>query len=104
MILLLIWQQGDVFLLSTGYVVVSAIGVMLYSGILIQHLRKQEFTKQFNFQTIQFPLKEIFSFSIPLLTTNFVYMIRHQLVVVLLVYFRNTVDVAAFALYSLWAI
>lgn len=95
-ILLLIWQQGDVFLLSTGYVVVSAIGVMLYSGILIQHLRKQEFTKQFNFQTIQFPLKEIFSFSIPLLTTNFVYMIRHQLVVVLLVYFRNTVDVAAF--------
>jgi O-antigen/teichoic acid export membrane protein len=95
-ILLLIVLQGDVYLLSTGYVLASAVGVTLYSGILIQHLRKQEFSKLFNYQTIRFPLKEVFSFSIPLLTTNFVYLIRHQLVVVLLEYFRSTADVAAF--------
>ena len=95
-ILLLITLQGNVYLLSTGYVLASAIGVALYTGILIQHLRKQEFSKHFDFQTIKFPVKEVFGFSIPLLTTNFVYLIRHQLVVVLLQYFRSTVDVAAY--------
>lgn len=95
-ILLLIFLQGNVYLLSTGYVVASAIGVVLYIGILIQHLRKQEFAKMFNFQTIKFPIREVFSFSIPLLTTNFVYLLRHQLVVVFLEHFRGTVDVAAY--------
>src|SRR5258706_14623663 len=89
-IFLLIFLQGNVYLLSTGYVVASAIGVALYIGILIQHLRKQEFAKMFNFKTIKFPIKEVFTFSITLLTTNFVYLLRHQLLVVFLEHFLGT--------------
>jgi O-antigen/teichoic acid export membrane protein len=95
-ILLLIGVHGNVYWLSTGYVIASALGVALYSVILIQHLRKQEFSRNFSFGTMKFPAREVFGFSIPLLTTNFVYLIRHQLVVVLLQYFKSTVDVAAF--------
>jgi O-antigen/teichoic acid export membrane protein len=95
-IFLLIGVHGNVYLLSIGYLIASALGVALYSVILIQHLRKQEFSRNFSFRTMQFPAREVFGFSIPLLTTNFVYLIRHQLVVVLLQYFRSTVDVAAF--------
>jgi len=45
---------------------------------------------------MKFPVREIFGFSLPLLTANFVYLMRHQLVVVLLEYFGGSVNVASF--------
>ena len=95
-ILLLISLHGNVYLLSMGYVVAGAVGVTIYTVILIQHLRNQEFSKHFNVQRLEFPVREIFAFSFPFLTTNFVYLIRSHLVVALLGYFRSTLDVAAF--------
>jgi O-antigen/teichoic acid export membrane protein len=86
----------NVYFLTAGYVLAGAAGVALYGVILVQHLRKQEYAKEFSLKTIKFPVKEVFSFSLPLLTTNFVYLGRHQLVVVLLEYFHNTVQVASY--------
>jgi len=95
-VLLVILFRSNVFYLSAGYMASGALGVIIYSGILIQYIRNQEFWKQFNIQKIKFPIKEVFRFSIPLLTTNFVYILRSHLVVVLLGYFHGTLDVAAF--------
>lgn len=95
-VLLLILLDRNVFFLSTGYVAAGAFGIVIYFGILIRDLRNQELWKHFSFQKIKFPVKEIFGFSTPLLTTNFVYLIRSQLVIVLLEYFRSTTDVAAY--------
>ncbi len=96
-VLLLMLLGLNVYFLSTGYVVAGALGVTIYSGILIRDLRQnRELWKHFDFQKIKFPIKEIFGFSTPLLTTNLVYVIRSQLVVVLLQYFRSTLDVATF--------
>lgn len=95
-VLSLVLLGSDVYFLAIGYLVAGALGVMIYSGILLRDLRSQDLGKHFSVQSIQFPAKEIFGFSIPLLTTNFVYLFRHQLVVVMLQYFRGTVDVAAF--------
>jgi O-antigen/teichoic acid export membrane protein len=86
----------NVYFLTAGFVLAGAAGVMLYAVILIKHLRKQEYSKQFSLKTIKFPVREVFGFTLPLLTTNFVYLGRHQLVVVLLEYFQNTVHVASF--------
>jgi O-antigen/teichoic acid export membrane protein len=95
-VLLLILLHGNVYFLSIGYIAAGAIGIIIYYGILIRDLRNQESWKHFNIQKIKFPVKEIFSFSAPLLTSNFVYMIRTQLVIILLEYFRSTLDVAAY--------
>ena len=95
-VLLLIYSRSDVFFLSIGYIAAAAIGVTIYSGILIRDLRNQELWKHVSLQAIRFPVKEIFGFSAPLLTSNFAYMIRTQLVIVLLEYFRSTLDVAAY--------
>jgi O-antigen/teichoic acid export membrane protein len=95
-VLLLILLQSDVYFLSAGNLIAGALGVLIYSGILVRDLRKQEIWKHFSFRRVKFPVTEIFSFSLPLLTTNFVYLIRSQMVVVLLEYFRSTTDVAAF--------
>jgi O-antigen/teichoic acid export membrane protein len=95
-VLLLILFHENVYFLSIGYIAAGAIGIVIYYGILIRDLRSQELWNRFNIQKIKFPVKEIFSFSAPLLTSNFVYMIRTQLVIILLEYFRNTLDVAAY--------
>ena len=95
-VLLLILFRSNVYFLSTGYIAAGALGILIFYGILIHDLRRQESWKHFNRQKIKFPIKEIFRFSTPLLTSNFVYILRTQLVIVLLGYFRSTLDVAAY--------
>jgi O-antigen/teichoic acid export membrane protein len=95
-VLLLVLFHGNVYFLSVGYIVAGAIGIIIYYGILIRDFRNQELWKHFNLQRIQFPIKEVLGFSAPLLTSSFVYMIRTQLVIILLEYFRSTLDVAAY--------
>lgn len=95
-IVLLISLRSNVYFLAIGYVAADVFGAILYSGILIRDLRNQGLSKHFNIRTIQFPVKEVFGFSVPLLTTNLVYMVRSQLVIVMLGYFRGTTDVAAY--------
>ncbi len=95
-VLLLILFRSNVYFLSIGYIATGALGITIYYGILIRDLRRQELWKHFNIQKIKFPIKEIFRFSTPLLTSNFVFILRTQLVIVLIGYFRNTLDVAAY--------
>ena len=94
-LMLLLWG-GDVYLLSAGYLAAAVLGLTLYSGILLRDLRKQVIWEHLRMRNIKFPIKEIFSFSLPLLTTNLVYVLRSQLVVVIIQYFHTTVDVAAY--------
>ena len=95
-VLSIILLNSNVYFLSAGYVAASALGVIIFSGVLIQSLRNQELWKHFNIQKIKFPIKEVFVFSIPLLTTNLVFILRSQLVIVMLKYFHGTLDVASF--------
>lgn len=95
-VLLLILFRGDVYFLSAGHLVAAVFGVALYSGILLRDLRNQEIWQHFRIRNIKFPIREIFGFSLPLLTTNMVYMLRSQLVIVFIQYFHTTVDVAAY--------
>jgi O-antigen/teichoic acid export membrane protein len=92
----LILFQSDVYFLSIGFVLAGAIGIIIYYGILMRDLQKQDLWKHFNRRHINFPIKEIFGFSTPLLTSNFVFMARTQLVIVMLEYFQSTIDVAAY--------
>lgn len=95
-IILLISLHSNVYFLASGYVIADVFGAVIYTGILIHDLRKQGLSKHFNIRTLKFPVKEVFGFSAPLFTTNIVYLIRSQLVIVILEYFRSTLDVAAY--------
>lgn len=95
-VLLLILFRSDVYFLSIGFILAGAIGIIIYYGILIRDLRQQDLWKHFDRRHISFPVKEIFGFSTPLLTSSFVFMARTQLVIVMLEYFQTTIDVAAY--------
>ena len=95
-VLLLVLLGYNANFLATGFVIVGALGVAIYSWILVRDIRQQELGKHFDARNLSFPVKEIFGFSIPLFTTNIVYVLRSQLVIVLLGYFQTTRDVASF--------
>lgn len=95
-VLLLIFWGRDAYLLAWGYLMASILGVVLYSGILIRHLRKSDLFQHLDIQHIQFPVREIFGFSIPLLSSDLVFLLRSSLPVIMLGYFSSTIDVASF--------
>jgi O-antigen/teichoic acid export membrane protein len=95
-VLLLILSQSGVRLLAVGYLFAGFLGVLIYTIVLIRLLRSQGLFQCFNLKTLQMPFREVFGFSIPLLTTDMVFLMRSSLVVVFLEYFNSTVDVATF--------
>jgi len=95
-VVLLILAHSDVFFLAGGYMAAGVFGIVLYLWILMRALRQQGLFQHFNLRTITLPVREVFSFSLPLLASDFVFVLRSSLVVVLLEYFQSTTDVAAF--------
>lgn len=96
-VLLLVWLRSDVYFLTIGYLVAGGLGAMSYVGVFVHLIRSnQELLEHFNIRMIKFPVKEVFGFSIPLLTTDLVFLMRESLVVVMLQYFRSTSDIASF--------
>lgn len=95
-VVLLMLRQSDVFFLAGGYLLASALGVAIYAVILIQLLQRQGLLRHWSFRTINIPAREVFSFSVPLLATDLVMVLRGSLVIVLLGYFGSTIEVAAF--------
>jgi O-antigen/teichoic acid export membrane protein len=93
---LLIVGHSDVYFLAGGYLAAGALGVGLYGIILFNVLRKQGLFAHFNRFAIKIPAREVFAFTIPLLTSDLVYILMNSSDAVLLEHFRGSVDVAAF--------
>jgi O-antigen/teichoic acid export membrane protein len=95
-VLILILLHGDVFFLATGYLITSIVVIPVYALILFKSLRKQGLFLQFDPRKIVFPVGAIFAFTIPLLTTDLLYVLMESMDAVLLGYYRGTSDIATF--------
>lgn len=95
-VLLVFVLRGDVFMLALGYVAGGVIGTFVYVTMIVQLLREEGLLARFDPRRIEWPIRETFGFSIPLLTTDVVYILRSSAVVVMLEFFRGTRDVAEF--------
>jgi O-antigen/teichoic acid export membrane protein len=94
-LLLVLGHQGVVFL-AAGYVLSAALGVGLYLVMLERLLRKEGLFERFSLSSTQIPAREIFSFTIPLLSSDLVYTAMNTSDVVLLGHYGGATDVAAF--------
>jgi O-antigen/teichoic acid export membrane protein len=94
-LLLVLGNQGVVFL-AAGYVASGALGVALYSVMLYRMLRSERLLEHFSFGTIEVPAREVLSFTVPLLTSDLVYMAMNTSDVIMLGHFGGAADVAAF--------
>ncbi|MBX3011398.1 MAG: flippase [Caldilineaceae bacterium] len=94
-VLLLIFGHSNVFFLAVGYVTAGLIGIGICTVLLWRSLRSEGLLAQFNRHTIIVPWREILVFTIPLLTSDLVYVVMNAMDAVMLEYFGNTADVAA---------
>jgi len=95
-VILLVVGKSDVFFLASGYVVAGVLGVIFYLVLLLQTFYKQGLFQHFVLRRIQMPVREIFGFSLPLLMSNLVHIVRGALVIILLEHFHPTSEVANF--------
>lgn len=94
-VLLLILGHSSVRFLATGYLAAGTLGVAIYTVILFRALQDQDLFQHFSLRTIKVPAAELLAFTIPLLTSDLVYVVMNTVDAVLLEHFQGTVDVAA---------
>jgi len=95
-VLVVVILKGSVEMLAAGYLIGSLLGLVLYAAIMLKVLRSMGLLEHFHLNTLIFPMREIFGFSIPLLTTDLMHILKSSAVVLMLEYFRTNVDVAEF--------
>ncbi len=95
-VILLIVGQTNVFFLASGYVIAGVLGILFYIVLLLQTFKQQGLFQHFVLRTIQIPVREIFSFSLPLVMSSLVHVLRGALVIMFLEHFHATSEVANF--------
>ena len=93
-VLALIASHGGVRFLAIGYVAASLLGVIIYTWLLIRQLREIGLLTNVRLQEIEIPVREVFAFTIPLLTTDLVTVVNNSVVLLLLGYYHGTTAVA----------
>lgn len=92
----LVLGHRSVHFLATGYLVAGLVGVGLYGALLVRLLARQGLLQHFSLRRIVVPVREVLSFSLPLLLTNVVAVGATELAVVVLGHYRPTAAVAEF--------
>src|ERR671922_1884137 len=95
-VLILVLGHQSVFFLAAGYVATGAFGVALYGVMLHRMLAGEGLLDRLREGGIQVPAREVLGFTVPLLTSDLVYMAMNTSDVVLLGHFGSASDVAAF--------
>jgi O-antigen/teichoic acid export membrane protein len=69
----LLWRGGGVEFLAVGYVAAGAIGIAVYGAVLVSFLRARRILAPGAWREMRIPAREIFTFALPLLTTEIVF-------------------------------
>jgi O-antigen/teichoic acid export membrane protein len=94
LVMLLMGTTLDV--LAASFLVVDLAGTLFSASFLAWVLHRKELLRHFNIRTLKLPARELFSFTLPLLSTELVFMLRSHLAVLLLGHFSGALAVAAF--------
>jgi O-antigen/teichoic acid export membrane protein len=87
---------ADVVFLTTGYLLVSLAGVLLYTGLFLRLLRRQNLPSPGSPRRFAYPWRDLFGFALPLLTSTLVWTLMESSDGVLLGYFQGSQAVADF--------
>jgi O-antigen/teichoic acid export membrane protein len=85
---------GSPLLLAIAYVAAGLIGIGLYLRILWRTLQREGLLASLDLARVRLPVRSMFAFCLPLLTTDLILAIETPLVVVFLERFRDTEAVA----------
>jgi len=91
---LLILRDASVTFLAVGYVASALAGVALYGGLLFRLLREEGLIEGVSLPRVRFPLREVLSYTTPLMTSDWLAGLVKSSGVLLLGYFYATEEAA----------
>jgi O-antigen/teichoic acid export membrane protein len=83
--------------LAAGYVLAGAIGLTAFGWLLFKRLQRMGVVERVRRRDITLPARELIGFSLPLLSTDVVYLLRTSAIIVLLQYLATSDEVAAYS-------
>jgi O-antigen/teichoic acid export membrane protein len=85
---------GSVKLVALGYLVASVTGTVAYSIMAVRFFRRQGLLERLRPRSVVMPFREVYGFSVPLLTTDLIFISMNTVSVILLGHFAGVVHVA----------
>jgi O-antigen/teichoic acid export membrane protein len=95
-VLLLILLRADARFVAAGYVVAEALGLVVFSVVIARALIDRGVLVHARGRGISMPIREIVSFTLPVLSSDLLFILRIPLLVVLLEALGSSTDVADF--------
>jgi O-antigen/teichoic acid export membrane protein len=86
-------HHGALFL-AFGYLAATLIGIVWYSGELIRQLHDRDLLSKFRYRELRLPFREVFSFTVPMMTSDLVSILNQSFVVMVLGYYFGMREVA----------
>jgi O-antigen/teichoic acid export membrane protein len=87
---------GNVEMLAVGYVLAGLVGVAIYTQMLWRTLSRSGLLARMSAARLAIPSREVLGFALPLLSSDLVFVVLTASDVILLEYFHDTTEVAAF--------
>jgi O-antigen/teichoic acid export membrane protein len=82
--------------LAVSYVVAGILGLGLFATILYRQLRERGIIERIRRRDVDLPVRPMLGFSLPLLSSDVVFLLRTSAIVIMLQYFSNSSQVAAY--------
>jgi O-antigen/teichoic acid export membrane protein len=95
-VMFIAYTDGTVAALAIGYVLTSAFGIVIYFWLFFSVMRERGIPFRLGRDKVIFPFREVFSFSIPTLTTELVYLVTNTGSVIILGHFHGSRALANF--------
>ena len=95
-VLFVIVMSANVHVLAWGYVVGGATGILAYALMLRQIMGKHRVFQNWNWHNLRLPVREIMGFSTPLMYSDAVFILRNNVILIIIEYFHSSVGVAEF--------
>ena len=95
-VLLLIGLEQSVIFVAYGYLSAAILGVLIYFGAFLRMARREALLANFRLNHIDIPAREIFTFSLPLMTSDLLSVLMHTSDTLLLGYFHDAEVIASY--------
>ncbi len=94
LVLLLIGLHAGVLFLAYGYLATTIAGMAVYTWVLVRHLHHEGVLAHAHLHDIHLPIREVFSFTVPMMTSDVLSILIQSVAVFLLGYYQGMREVA----------
>lgn len=88
--------QADLHVLAWSSVAATAVGLAINVAVLVRMLRGQPLLERIELRRIVLPVRELFAFTLPLLSSDLMFIAVHAAGILMLGYFHDTARVALY--------